>query len=145
MDAETGIASSGTVSVIDLMTRRVIAEIETGLHPSAMVLSPDKTHLYVANTNSDFISVIDTNTDQVVGELSAKPMENLPLGSAPDALTISPDGKTLYVANGGNNALAVIDLFDGRVSGLIPTGWYPGAGTACRPRVRLGKNRVEPA
>ena len=127
VDAETGIASSGTVSVIDLVTRTVIAEIETGLHPSAMVLSPDKTHLYVANTNSDFISVIDTNTDHVVGELSAKPMENLPLGSAPAALAISSDGKTLYVANGGNNALAVIDLSDGKVSGLIPTGWYPGA------------------
>lgn len=127
VDAETGIASSGTVSVIDLKTQEVIAEIETGLHPSAMVLSPDKTRLYVANTNSDFVSVIETKTNNVVEELNTKPMENLPLGSAPSALNISPDGKTLYVANGGNNVLAVIDLTKGKVTGLIPTGWYPGA------------------
>lgn len=127
VDPETGIASSGTVSVIDLTTRQVTAEIEIGLHPAGMVLSPDQSRLFVANANSDFVSVIDTKTDQVVQELNTKPMEKLPLGSAPNALTISPDGKLLYVANGGNNALAVIDLSTGKVSGLIPTGWYPGA------------------
>ena len=127
VDPETGIASSGTVSVIDLTTRQVIAEIETGLHPSGMALSPDQSRLFVANANSDFISEIDTKTDQVVRELSTKPMDKLPLGSAPNAIAISPDGKTVYVANGGNNALAVIDLSTGKVTGLVPTGWYPGA------------------
>ncbi|MCB0689048.1 MAG: hypothetical protein KDC53_21065, partial [Saprospiraceae bacterium] len=42
-------------------------------------------------------------------------------------LAISPDGKILYVANGGNNLLATIDLDHDRITGLIPTGWYPGA------------------
>ncbi len=127
VDPETGIASSGTVSVIDLTTRKVITEIETGLHPSGMALSPDKSRLFVANANSDFVSEIDTKTDKVVRKLSTKPMDILPLGSAPNALTVSKDGRTLFVANGGNNALAVIDLSDGKVTGLIPTGWYPGA------------------
>lgn len=127
VDPETGIASSGTISVIDLSTRQVSAEIEVGLHPSAMVLSPDQSHLYIANTNSDYISVIDTKTDVVVRELNTKPMDILPLGSAPNGLNISPDGLILYVANGGNNVLAVIDLTSGSISGLIPTGWYPGA------------------
>ncbi len=129
VDPKTGIASTGTISIINLKTRVVIAEIATGLHPAGMVLSPDQSLLFVANANSDFISVINTKTDQVIGELSTKPMDKLPLGSAPNALTISPDGKTLYVANGGNNALAVIDLSTGKVTGLIPTGWYPGAVT----------------
>ena len=40
---------------------------------------------------------------------------------------MAPDGKTVYVANGGNNALAVIGLDTGKLQGLIPTGWYPGA------------------
>lgn len=127
VDPETGIASSGTISVINLSTRQVSAEIEVGLHPSAMVLSPDQTHLYVANTNSDYISVIDTKTDRILEKLDTKPMDNLPLGSAPNGLNISPDGQTLYVANGGNNVLVVIDLPSSNISGLIPTGWYPGA------------------
>ncbi len=127
VDPSTGIAAIGTVSVIDLKTRQVLAEIATGLHPSGMALSPDGTHLYIANANTDDISVIDTKTDLETGRLSAKPMKKLPLGSAPNAVAVSPDGTTLYAANGGNNALAVIDLTTGKLKGMIPAGWYPGA------------------
>lgn len=127
VDPETGIASTGTVSVIDLSSRLVTATIDVQLHPSGMVLSPDGARLFVANANSDAISVIDTETDQVMKTLSSKPMPELPFGSMPNALAITPDGQTLYVANGGNNLLAVIDLAGEEVTGLIPTGWYPGA------------------
>src|SRR5450759_4045476 len=92
-----------------------------------MVLHPDGSRLYVANANSDLISVINTQTDQVIKDINPKPMAELPFGSAPNALAISADGKTLYVANGGNNLIAVIDLTADLVKGLIPTGWYPGA------------------
>ncbi len=127
VDPETGIASSGTVSVINLDFLEVINEIEVGLHPAGMALSPDQSQLFVANANSDFISVINTESDVVEGQLSTKAMEQLPLGSAPNDVAISPDGNILYVANGGNNALAVIDLTNNKINGLIPAGWYPGA------------------
>ena len=127
VDPETGVASSGTVSVIDLAANAVVKEIEVGLHPSGMVLATGEAFLYVANANSDTVSVIDTSTDTVAKTLSTKPMEELPFGSAPNALAASPDGSTLYVANGGNNLLGVLDLASGRMRGLIPTGWYPGA------------------
>lgn len=126
VNPKTGIASSGTVSVIDLSTRKVIKEIKVHLHPSGMVLHPDGSRLYVANANSDLISVINTQTDKVIKDINPKPMAELPFGSAPNALAISMDGKTLYVANGGNNLLAVIDLTTDVVKGLIPTGFYPG-------------------
>ncbi len=124
---ETGVASTGTVSVVDLGLRKTAAEIPVGLHPSGMVFSTDKTRLFVANANSDTVSIIDTQTDEVVRTVSVKPMDELPFGSAPNALAVSPDGKTLYVANGGNNLLAVVDVDTGRLRGLVPTGWYPGA------------------
>ena len=127
IDPKTGVASTGTVSVIDLSTRSVTTEIAVRLHPSGMVLSPDGTRLFVANANSDAMSIIDTAMDTVVNTLSTKPMRELPFGSMPNALTIAQDGKTLYVANGGNNLLAVIDLVSEKITGLIPTGWYPGA------------------
>jgi YVTN family beta-propeller protein len=123
---QAGIVSTGTVSVINLNSRRTIAEIEVDLHPCGMVLSPDDSRLYIANANSDTVSVIDTATDRVIARWGTKPMEELPFGSAPNALDVSPDGSTLYVANGGNNCIAVIDTFTGRIIGLIPTGWYPG-------------------
>ena len=123
---KAGIAATGTVSVIDLAARKAIREIEVELHPSGMALSPDGQRLYVANANSDSISVIDTTADAQTARWIAKPMKDLPLGSTPNALAVSPDGARLYAALGGNNCLAVIDTVSGAVTGLIPTGWYPG-------------------
>src|SRR5262245_12997638 len=58
VDPATGIANNGTVSVFDTSANRVVKDIEVGLHPSGMALSPDGSRLYVANANSDSVSVI---------------------------------------------------------------------------------------
>jgi YVTN family beta-propeller protein len=129
VDPRTGVASTGTVSVIDSSRTPMITEIEVGLHPCAMALSPDESRLYVVNANSDSVSVIDTASDKCVDTFDVKPMKELPFGSAPNAITVSPDGSTLYVANGGNNAIAVLDAANGSIKGFIPAGWYPGAVT----------------
>ncbi|MGQ9879802.1 MAG: alkaline phosphatase family protein [Armatimonadota bacterium] len=126
-----GIAASGTVSVVDLPARKVIAEIEVGLHPSGLVLDEVNHRLYVANANSDTVSVIDTVGLRVEETIPVRPDASLPFGSIPNALTLSPDGSTLYVANGGNNAVAVVRIDHrhnrSRVEGVIPAGWFPGA------------------
>lgn len=127
VDPKTGIASSGTVSVVDLKSRKVLKEIEIGLLPCNMTLSKDASRLYIANANSDIISVIDTENDILLKSIETKPLAELPFGSAPNALVLGSSGKLLYVANGANNLLAVIDLETDKVTGLIPTGWYPGA------------------
>ena len=128
IDPKTGIANNGTVSVVDLRQGKEVKSIEVGLHPNAMVLSPDKKHLYVACANSDIISVIDTETDKVINEISVHFTQGLPFGSAPNALELSKDGKLLYIANGTDNAVCVIDLkAENKLLGFIPTGWYPGA------------------
>ncbi|MBM3214504.1 bifunctional YncE family protein/alkaline phosphatase family protein [Candidatus Poribacteria bacterium] len=125
---ERGVASSGTLSVIDLASGAEIAQIATGLHPSDIVLSPDGSRLYVANANSDTVSVIDTAARTVVETISIRPDPSLPFGSATNALALSADGTVLYTANAGNNAVAVIELGSpSAVRGFIPTAWYPGA------------------
>ncbi len=125
VDPRTGIPKSGTVSVVDVAGRKVVKEIETGLHPSALALRG--TRLYVANANSDSVSVIDTEGDRVVQTIPARITPKAPVGSAPNALAVSRDGKTLYVANGADNAVAVIDTGSGKTRGFVPTGWYPTA------------------
>ncbi len=121
------IANDGTVSVVDLATGKVTAEIVVGLHPSSISPTPDGKHVLVANANSDTLSVIDVATNKVVESISARPNPDFPFGSAPNAHVFSDDGKTLYVSNGTNNAIAVIDFNPGssKLLGLIPTGWYP--------------------
>jgi YVTN family beta-propeller protein len=129
---ERGVASSGTVSLVDLKERKEIAQIEVGLHPAELKLSADGSRLYVANANSDTVSVIDTVTNKVVETILVRPDPSLPFGSMSNALALSADEKRLFVANGGNNAVAVVRLGESgtsRVEGFIPAGWYPGAVT----------------
>ncbi len=121
-----GVASTGTVTRVDLRTGET-ATIAAGLHPTALVLDEPRTRLYVANGNSDTVSVIDTARNAVLRTIRLQPFSQTVRGIAPTALAISSDGKTLYVACGGINAVAVIDTAAGSVRGLIPTAWYPNS------------------
>ncbi len=125
---ERGVAASGTVMKIDLARGAVTRETPVGLHPADIELSADGKTLFVANANSDTVSILKTDTLDVTDTVLVRPDPALPFGSATNALALSGDGKTLYACNGGNNAVAVIGL-EGKaaVRGYVPTGWYPGA------------------
>ncbi len=131
VDSVNYIAGEGSVSVVDLASGKVTAEILVKLHPSALVLSPDGRYVICANAASDNLSVIDTTTDSVVETIWAKASPADLFGASPNALAFSPDGNTLYVANGTQNAVAVIEFSPrrqkSRLRGLIPVGWFPGA------------------
>jgi DNA-binding beta-propeller fold protein YncE len=127
VDKRTGIPNSGTVSVFDVATGKALAEVEVGLHPSALALSPDAAKLYVANANSDTVAQVDTAKLTVDRAIAVPLYRKAPLGSSPNALAVHPDGRTLFVANGANNAVAVVDLPRGQVKGFLPAGWYPSA------------------
>jgi YVTN family beta-propeller protein len=124
---ERGIASTGTVTRIDLATRTATDTISVDLHPTAIIWDEAHQKLFVANSNRDSVSVIDTVSNKVAETISVQPFERAVAGIAPTALILSPDGGTLYVACGGINALAVVDTTTRRVRGLIPTAWYPNA------------------
>jgi YVTN family beta-propeller protein len=120
-----GIASTGTVARVDLVSMKVTNEVTVGLHPTALQWDDLRARLYVANSNSDSISVINTQTNQVAQTISIMPFARKVAGVAPNALAVSADGKTLYVACGGINAVAVVRTADARLEGMIPTAWYP--------------------
>jgi DNA-binding beta-propeller fold protein YncE len=130
------IASDGSVSVIDLSPaaanstlRTLHSAIPTGLHASAMALSPNGRWFVVANAASDTLSVIDTQRDLLTETISARQNPADLFGAQPNALAFDKSGKTLFVCNGTQNAIAVFDFAPGksRLLGLIPVGWFPGA------------------
>ncbi len=136
-DPRTGATASGSVSVFDTKTGKQLSEINTGLHPNAVLSSADGRFVYVANGNSDEITVIQTASDKVaetipVGLLNkTKSLQ----GSSPNALELNKDNSTLYVANGMDNAVAMLQLGKQasglgkgktKLLGLIPTEAYPG-------------------
>ncbi|MBD2167783.1 beta-propeller fold lactonase family protein [Calothrix membranacea FACHB-236] len=109
-----------------------ITRIPVGSQPNKILLSRDQNRLYVANGNSDSVSVIDTNGNTVVETISLSRPRDQYKGANPNSLALSPDERTLYVTLGGENAVAVVDLRPGRVSGRIPTGWYPNSVSVSR-------------
>src|SRR5262249_22029660 len=124
---DRGIASSGTVSRIDLPSQQATHSIEVGLHPTALAWDEKHERLYVANGNSDSISVIDTATNRVTNTFEIRPFRQKAHGIAPTALAVSSDGSRLFVACGGINAIAVYDAGRNSLLGLIPTAWYPNS------------------
>lgn len=137
VEKRTGIPASGTLSVFDLATGAPLTELEVGLHPSALALSPDQSKLYVANANSDTVAQINTEQPKLERSIAVPLYRKAPLGSSPDAIAVHPDGKTLFVANAANNAVAVVDLPTASVRGFLPAGWYPTAVALTRDSAQL--------
>ncbi|PSL47169.1 YVTN family beta-propeller protein [Chitinophaga niastensis] len=125
---ERSVALRGSVTVIDIQSRKKITEIATRIHPESMTLSPEGKLLYVTDDSGDGISVIDIRTLKVVHTISTKPDPSLPYGSLTTALAFSADGKTLLAANAGNNSIALIDpKFPQKAPyGFIAAGGFPG-------------------
>jgi YVTN family beta-propeller protein len=136
IDHATGASLLGSVSVIDTKNGKELKDIRTGLHPNATTADKSKKFIYVANGNSDDITIISANNDDVIDSVSVKlnPEMKILIGDSPNAIALGDSDSTLYVANGMDNALAVIHLGDNvsasgkgktYVKGFIPTEAYP--------------------
>jgi 6-phosphogluconolactonase len=108
-DPETGrLALGGTVSTLP-------AGVELTNHPSAVLVSPDGRHVYVANRFHDSVAVFGTSPRLRL--LATYPCG----GDFPRDLALTPDGARLYVANERSGAVAgfLVDPADGS---LTPSG-----------------------
>ncbi len=134
-----GVASEGSVTVIDAKANRILPEILTGKHTCALALSPNGRWLVAANADSDTLSVIDTRSDEVVETICARQNPGDLFGASPNALAFDKSGRRLFVCNGTQNAVAVIDFKAGAstLRGIIPVGWFPGAIVCDWPRRSL--------
>jgi YVTN family beta-propeller protein len=126
-DPDTGATTTGTVSVIDVADQGAdVRNIHVGLHPTA--LHAAKGVVFVANTGSDEVSVIDTSKDDVVQTIGTRPWPAADVGYEPDGVTLTSDGH-LLVTLGRANALAVYRYTGPQdpVSyiGLLPTDYFP--------------------
>ncbi len=126
------IASEGSVHVLDRDTLALVTETKTGLHASALAVSPDGKWVVCANAGSDTISVLDARTGALEETMWARAKPADLLQASPNALCFSQDGEHLFVCNGSMNAIGVIafepeDKGDSVLTGLVPVGWYPGA------------------
>lgn len=118
----------GLLDVIDIKAQVVSKKIHVGAAPVGLLLNNSQSKLFVANSSSDTVSIINTATDKVTATISLRPnqLRGLP-GAQPLGLELSPDEKTLFVTCADMNALAIVDLRTNTLKGYIPTGWLPTA------------------
>jgi DNA-binding beta-propeller fold protein YncE len=125
IDPRTDAALRGSLSFVD--TRSLTAaEVAAGRQPAGMALSRDGRTLYVANTDGDTVSLVDTRRRRITRTFSVRPPGDTGFGQIPTDVALSEDGQTLFVACGGANSVAVASLgARPRVEGYLPAGWFP--------------------
>jgi YVTN family beta-propeller protein len=139
----TGSTTTGTVSVIDVANpAAAVRTINVGLHPTAVYAA--NRAVFVANTNSNTVSVIDTARDAVVQTVATQPWPEASVGYEPDGITLTSDGH-LLVTLGRANAVAVYRYTRPQqpVSyiGLLPTDYFPTAISATGKNVLIANTR----
>ncbi|HZP00146.1 MAG TPA: beta-propeller fold lactonase family protein [Terriglobia bacterium] len=105
-----------------------------GSHPTAMLLSPDESRLYVTLSNADAVAVVETATGRLLELLPTLLPGQQHGGTYPNALAQTADGKRLFVACASLDAVAIFDVTRlkperkaNQPLGFIPTEWYPTA------------------
>jgi YVTN family beta-propeller protein len=87
------------VLVLHQDSLKVEARIPTGQHPHSAVFGGDARYLFVTNWGSRSVSVIDTDTNERLRDIT--------VGLRPNDLALAPDGR-LFVACAGDNTIHVI-------------------------------------
>src|SRR6266481_1966555 len=150
--------NDSSVAVIPLGGKSVVRKyITVDRHPTAMISNAEGSRLFVANSNADSVSVIDTTSDQEIERIDVRLAEDALPGASPEAIALSDDEQTLYVANAHSNAVAVVLLSDrtrskkiagkmisvpnSKVIGFIPTGQYPSAVAVADGKLFVGNGK----
>ncbi|MFT3790035.1 MAG: YncE family protein [Rudaea sp.] len=126
----TDLTTSGTVSVIDsdqtsATLNTVIATITVGIRPELLVVNPNGSTVYVANSVGKTVSVIDTATNTETTKIS--------VGGMPVGVAFTPDGTKAYVTLANNSKVAVIDATTNTVSKAIALSSQNPIGIAVNP------------
>ena len=93
-----------------------------GKTPQDICPDPQANRLYVVNTGSDNVAVVDAGKDEVVSEIAVR-SHGEGFGCGPTSCAV--DGDRLFVTLAYTNAVGIFDKREGKRLGFIPTGWYP--------------------
>ncbi len=114
--------------IYDTQRQTLLDSVATEDHPNDMALDRKGRFLYVANANTNSVSIIDLKTNTVVETLHTALAPNAPIGSTTNSVALDEKTHSLYIANADNNYLAVFDISrpgHSIAKGFIPVGWYP--------------------
>ncbi|HAQ06774.1 MAG TPA: hypothetical protein DCR24_04310, partial [Bacillus bacterium] len=103
------------ITVVETGSHKVVKEIPTtSKSPSHIDFSRDGSLAYVANILSNDISLISTETYEIIA--------TIPVGTIPNEVEPSADDKFLYVANVTDGTVSIVDLINRKEIETIKAG-----------------------
>ncbi len=102
----------GTVSVLDLVKRKVIAIVPISKNTQRISISPDNSMVFTSDQTKPQLAVIDTATNKVKTWVL---LPGVGYGTTP-----TKDGRWLLVAVPGGNQVAVVNLRTLKIDHIIP-------------------------
>jgi YVTN family beta-propeller protein len=115
--AEGGTA--GRLLVIDVQSVDIAnaVSVDVGSHPAHVVADSGMTRVYLTDSGSNVVQIVDLSQRRVVSEV--------PTGRYPHGLRLSSDGSTLAVANLQDDSVSLIDAASARETARIQVGRAP--------------------
>ncbi len=108
--------TANRVAVIDASTRKLIKHILVGDHPSHLEISGDHRRLYVANSASNDLTIVDTASDSVI--------KTAPTGKRPLLPCVARGRDLVYLPSGPDASVTVLGS-EGNFVKKIPVGQAP--------------------
>ncbi|OUS27574.1 hypothetical protein A9Q99_14110 [Gammaproteobacteria bacterium 45_16_T64] len=113
-----------TITTIRTDTNDVISTIAVGDEPRSLAITPSGSHVYVANSAGNSISVIsvkNSNVDNFVAvpDVMAGYGGEIITGSEPKGVVIDPQGDNVFVANSSQDTISIISTKTNNIVGAI--------------------------
>jgi YVTN family beta-propeller protein len=103
---------SGTVSVIDLESGKLIRTIATGAGAEGITATTNSAEIWVTNRSDDTVTVIDASSLEILAQI--------PCASFPIRAKATPDGRHVLVSCARSGDIAVLDVASRREVRRIP-------------------------
>ena len=126
-DAWVANAQDGTISVIDLSTKRTVQTLDVDVRgANRLKFTPDGSLVFVSTLNGSYVTVLRAATRAV--------LQRVAIGHGAAGIVMQPDGARAYVACTPDDYVAVIDVKSLSVMGRVAAGKQPdGLAWAVRP------------
>jgi YVTN family beta-propeller protein len=109
-----------------VLAQTVVATVGVGSFPVGVGVNPSPGRVYVANENSNTVSVIDGTTNTVIATIG--------VGREPRGVGVNPSTHRVYVANGNSDTVSVIDGTANMVIATVGVGVSP-VGVGVNPSI----------
>jgi len=123
----TGNAQDGTLSIIDIASKRVTATLDAGIFgANRLKFTPDGKDVLISSLSKGDLFVYDAS--------SRKEIKRVPIGHGAAGILMDPAGDRAFVSCSPDNYIAIVDLRTLQVTGHLDVGGEPdGLAWAVRP------------